>query len=92
MVTAPQQNWQLVEKLSRADDVAWLRSLSSHDRFALYAGLLKLIRSSTLTPEEQERLERQRWEDKLVLRRKTVEAFHKLDELHRGRAATNHPD
>jgi hypothetical protein len=90
MVTAPQQNWQLVDKLSHAEDVAWLRSLTSQERFTLYEGLLSLVGNSTLSSDALERLECRRWEDKLSIRRKFVEAFQKLDQLHRERAAANH--
>lgn len=88
---APQQNWAAVENRLRALDAAWLRSLSMNDRFALYQDIFLVLRDSRQKlAGDWERLERQQWEEKLVLRRRLGEAFSKLDEWRSERAAANH--
>jgi hypothetical protein len=90
MVDAPRQNWQLVDARSRDEDAEWLRGLSTQDRFALYEDMLTLFAAARPAPSELERLDRWCWEEKLAIRRKLLNAYSKLDQLHRERAAANH--
>jgi hypothetical protein len=85
MADAPRQNWALYEARTAATDAVWLRSLSISDRFALYASLFNLIWSAPRDPEALKRLECWRWQQKLALRMRMVDAFRKLDELQDGR-------
>jgi hypothetical protein len=89
MVTAPQQNWSMYESLSRKENAEWIRSLSPTERFVIYSGLFNAVWAARRDPEEVERLERWRWEQKLAQRMRAVEAFEKLDELRRERSAAN---
>jgi hypothetical protein len=89
MVDVPQQDWSYYEAVTNREERAWLRGLSPQDRFAIYEDMFNVIWTAPRTPIEIERLERLRWEQKLSVRLRLVEAFTKLDQFRRERAAAN---
>jgi hypothetical protein len=91
MTTPPQQDWPLFESLVRKENADWIRGLSPEERFAIYEGLFNLIWTAQRDPQEAERLDRWRWEQKVAQRLRAVEAFAKLDQVRRERAAANNP-
>jgi hypothetical protein len=92
MITAPRQNWAMYEALAREENAQWIRRMSPQERFAIYEDLFNVIWNARRDPQEAERLERWRWEQKLALRLRAVEAFSKLDQIRRERAAANNAD
>jgi hypothetical protein len=91
MVIAPQQNWALYESLTRSEHEKWLRELSPEDRFAIYKDLFNMIWNARDEKRDCERLDQWFWERKLAARMRQVEAYRKLDQFCRERAAANHP-
>ena len=89
MAFAPQQDWSVYESLTHAEYGEWLRGLSPQDRFALYSDMFNLIQSSREAGGDWDRLEKWHWEQKLAARMRQVEAFSKLDQWQRERAASN---
>ena len=52
------------------------------ERFAVYADMYNMLWAARRnTPGDWERLDRWRWEEKLAVRRRMVDAFAKLDRL-----------
>jgi hypothetical protein len=92
MLDAPQHDWHFYEVQTRASEAEWIRGLTTAERFALYASLFNTIWNARQNlPGDWERLEAQRWQEKLELRRRMIDAFRELDELHRERSAANNP-
>jgi hypothetical protein len=89
MVSPPKQNWSLYEAWTRQHDVDWLRGLSLQDRFAIYEDLFNVIWTARGNSSDWARLDRRSWHQKLAIRLRQVEAFSKLDQLYRERAAAN---
>jgi hypothetical protein len=90
MLDAPQHDWSFYEAKTRTSDAECLRGLTTAERFALYASLYNTIWNARQNlPGDWERLERQRWEEKLEIRRRMVDAFRKLDGFRRERSAAN---
>ena len=89
MVDVPRQDWSLYEAFTGREEAAWIRGLSPQDRFAIYEDLFNVIWTAPRSPGESERLEQWRWDQKLALRLRLVEAFTKLDQFRRERAAAN---
>jgi hypothetical protein len=89
MVDVPQQDWIAYESLARASDVAWVRGLTSGDRFTLYADMFDIVCTGRPDSTGRERLDRRSWQQKLAARQKAVAAFTKLDEFHRERPAAH---
>jgi hypothetical protein len=81
----------MYESPARKENAEWIRSLSPEERFAIYEGLFDLIWTAQRDPQETERLEHWRWELKVAQRLRAVEAFAKLDQIRRERAAANNP-
>jgi len=79
MQFAPQQNWSLYRAMSAAADAAWIRGLSTAQRFAIYRDLYNAIWNARGVQGDWERLDSMRWQEKLAARRRMVEAFEKLD-------------
>jgi hypothetical protein len=86
---APCHDWALYENRVAAADAAWLRSLSSQERFALYADLFDMVLMARHNEQNQERLDRWTWQQKLASRMKMVEAFRKLDEHRRSKDSSS---
>jgi hypothetical protein len=80
MLTAPQQDWPLYQSMSTAADRAWLRSLSPAQRFAIYQAFFNAIHNARGGGGDRQRLARSRWQEKLAIRRRMVEAFQQLDQ------------
>jgi hypothetical protein len=90
MLDAPQHDWSFYEAKTRGSEAAWNRKLTTSERFDLYASLFNTIWNARRNlPGDWERVEKRRWEEKLAMRRRMVDAFHKLDELRRERSASN---
>ena len=89
MVDVPQQDWSLYESLAHESDVAWVRGLTLQSRFAIYEDLFSVIWNGRRDRGNWERLDRWNWDQKLAGRQRLVEAFAKLDQLYRERAAAN---
>jgi hypothetical protein len=90
MSFAPQHDWEGYAARTGAADAAWIRSLSLSERFAIYADMFDLAweaRQSNPALDWQA-LDEQRWQEKLALRMKLVEASRKMDE-NRFKAASN---
>jgi hypothetical protein len=92
MLDAPQHDWTFYDAKTRDCDAAWNRGLSTSERFDLYASLFNTIWNAQQDlPRDSERLDSHRWQEKLAMRRRMVDAFHKLDEIRRERSASNDP-
>ena len=90
MLDAPQHDWSFYESKTQASDAECARNLTFAERFALYASLFNMIWNSRQNLSGNwEQSERERWEEKLEVRRRMVDAFRKLDELRRERSAAN---
>ena len=90
MLDAPQHDWSFYEAKTRGSDAEWLRGLTTSERFELYASLFNTIWNARQNlPGDWERLENQRWQEKLELRRQMVDAFKKLDQFRRERSVAN---
>jgi len=91
MAIAPQQDWSYYELRAGEYDVAWLRSLTLDERFALYEDMFNVLWAARPEmPGDWARLERHQWAKKVALRQRMVDAFSKLDQLQRERAAAHH--
>ena len=78
MLDAPRQNWTVYENLTAQYDRQLARSLSMAERYARYEDLYQLVCGQPRPTAEQERLEKRRWQQKLVLRHKQNQAFGSL--------------
>jgi hypothetical protein len=90
MPFAPQHDWSTYEALTRAENAIWIRALSPLDRFHLYEDMFNLIWASRQMPGDWDRLDHWRWQQKRAERMRQVEAFTKLDQFRRERAAANY--
>ena len=79
MPYAPQQNWSLYEASTQASDIAWLRALTSQERFSLYENLFDTIWAAKQNLGNWEQLDAWNWRQKVVLRLRMVDAYRKLD-------------
>lgn len=86
MSDAPKQDWAEYERRCREANAAWVRGLSTADRFALYADLYRIVRESRCAQGDWRRLEEWNWNRKVADRRRVVTALLKLDQYHRERA------
>ena len=85
MSFAPQQDWDYVEARSQPSELCRLREMTPSEKFAVYADLYNMLRNAKQQVSgDWELLEQLRWEEKLALRSRMVDAFRKLDELQRG--------
>ena len=92
MVDAPQQNWPYYNARAQASDAEWLRAMTPAERFAVYADVFNTLWVARQKVEGNwVRLDQQRWESKLAMRLRMVDAFAKLDEMRRERATANDP-
>jgi hypothetical protein len=91
MLDTPQHDWSYYEAITRESDAALTREMSTNERFDLYASLFNTIwNARRQLPGDWERIDNQRWQEKLALRTRMVKAFHQLDEFRRERSASNH--
>jgi hypothetical protein len=89
MLTAPQRDWDFYAQQSQAADVAWLRTLTVDDRFALYQSMFNAVWNARSNAPPNDRLEHWSWQQKLELRLQQVDAFARLDRLRHERSAAN---
>jgi hypothetical protein len=89
MSIVPRQDWKTLRALAKDADAAWMRGLSVGERFDLYADLFGIVWEAQRSRENTERLEKWSWDRKLACRRRLAEAYWKLDELRRKRAASH---
>jgi hypothetical protein len=92
MADVPRQDWAYYEAKTAAEEAAWIRGLTPNDRFALYQDMFRIVWGPDRDPAVRQRLEDWAWQEKLAMRLRFVEAFHKLDEIHRARAATDNSE
>jgi hypothetical protein len=90
MLTAPSHDWSYFESRTRVADAVWLRGLTPHERFEIYASLFNAVWNArqNLTGD-WDRVEARRWQEKLELRNRAVDAFQKLDRLQLERSTAN---
>lgn len=83
MSFAPQHDWAAYPALTAQEDAAWLCSLSTSQRFDLYADMFNLAWNARQnnTTADWEALDRWRWEQKLAQRLRYVEVYRNLDEM-----------
>lgn len=90
MLTAPSHDWSYYESRARAADAELLPGPTAHERFELYASLFNaIVNARQSISGDWDRLEARRWQEKLELRNRAVDAFQKLDRLHRERSAAS---
>jgi hypothetical protein len=90
MITAPQQDWALYEKLTRQSDMEWARRLTPGERFEIYTDFFDSIHAARSVSGASNTFERWAWEQKLANRLRMVDAFTKRDQLlHERSASTN---
>jgi len=78
MLDAPRQNWNVYRDLTAQHDRQLARNLSVAERFARYEDLYRLVCGQPRPADEQDRLEKRRWQQKLALRQKQNRAFGSL--------------
>lgn len=84
MSFAPQQDWAVYQQLTKSVDCAHARSLTTEQKFALYEDLYQLAGSRAEDPVATAKLDKQRWQKKLVLRQELNRIFQAVDERFRG--------
>jgi hypothetical protein len=90
MLDGPQRDWSYFESRKQDSDRAWIRGLTTSERFGLYSSFFDAVWTARQAlPGDWERLERRRWEEKLAIRHRMVDAFTKLDKLRRERSAAH---
>jgi hypothetical protein len=88
MLDAPRQDWAFYEERAKPVEAAWLRGLTTDERFTLYADMFNAIWKARRTLNgDWERLDESRWQQKLDLRLRMVGTFQKRDKLIRERTA-----
>lgn len=86
MLDAPRQDWAFYDAAVRPHELERLGRMTPAEKFALYEDMFELVTAGRIGTEEWARLEEMRWQEKLRIRNKMVEAFRKLDEF-RARAS-----
>lgn len=81
MLDAPRQDWSSYEERRLEAHREWLQSLTPESGLALYEDLCSFAASLPAAPEELARLERNRRQEKLEVRRSFVAAFNALDRV-----------
>ena len=81
MLTAPRQNWLIYEAKCRDAQAAWLCGLTDESAWELLQSLFSLAMEQGAFPLPPE-VARDRWEEKLAIRRRQVAAFACWDEHH----------
>lgn len=89
MLDPPRQDWSLYRQLTEPHEIAWQRNLTPSQRFKIYQDLYRIAMART-GPGNWGKLDEWRWKEKVARRGKELEAYRKLDELLRERAAANH--
>lgn len=80
MITPTRHNWELFQQKCLPHEAEWLRSLTDSEALLLYQDLHKLARAQQDESPGWKRLEQQRWQEKVAIRRKLHEAFTRLDQ------------
>jgi len=89
MFIAPQQDWAAYQTRAAKEEAAWVRSLGTAERFAIYADLFATVwrAHKNRGRGDWEALDRWSWKQKLAVRLRCAEAYQRLDEIHNGRAS-----
>jgi hypothetical protein len=74
MAILPKRDWEDFRRRCQAADSAWLRGLSTDASIELYCSLFALAHSQIDSSPEWRAIEQQRWNEKLALRQKFVDA------------------
>ena len=80
MLEPPKQNWDWYEEKSRAEHIQWLRNLTPADCLNLCEELRRLASTLMQDSPDADRMERQRWHEKLAARNRTRAALEALDQ------------
>jgi hypothetical protein len=90
MLDAPQHDWAYFELRKREQGCAQRALETAQDRFATYASFFDSIwMARQKLSGNWQRAEERRWNSKLAMRNRMVDAFAKLDEFRRERSVTN---
>ena len=89
MITASRQDWSKYETLLRKENEAWFRGMTPQERFAIYEDLFNVIWNGRRDAQDSGRLDQWRWDQKLAQRARMIDAFTKLDQVRRERAAAS---
>jgi hypothetical protein len=86
MSIAPKQEWAAYQARMAEEEAAWVRKLDTSERFAIYADLFGVIWSARQNggTGDWDELDRWHWQHKLAIRLRCVQAFRRLDEIHKG--------
>ena len=79
MSYAPQQNWSQIEPRMRLEHARWLKSLSVDDRFSILEDLHRLAGQIRGGSSEDPLVDLCRWQKKVALRNKVLDALVRLD-------------
>jgi len=74
-----EHDWIAYRQRCEASHIQWLRDLTPAESLRLYQGLHRLAMSQCDDSPGWQRLEQQRWREKVAIRRKLHEAFAALD-------------
>ena len=84
----PKHDWRLYEEKCREDHVQWLRSLTQIESFELCEDHHRLAHDQQQDDGTAQRLERQRWAEKLAIRQRVRTALVELDRMCHERTAS----
>lgn len=75
MLDAPRQDWNAYQLLVGEQDRRLARNLTFADRFARYEDLFELVCQHPRPVDQQARLEKRRWQEKLSIRKRQLAAY-----------------
>ena len=86
---APRRNWPFYEKRVSECEASSFRLLSAAEAFNIYEDFYRTVTQGDSERGDTERLEVQRWKDKLALRRRMIEVLRVLDGERCGDTSSN---
>jgi hypothetical protein len=81
MVDSPQQDWSFYRAQLQSSDEAWIRGLTTSDRFAIYKDLFDAVWNCRQELGNWGHLDDWAWNQNLAARQQAVAAFTKLDQI-----------
>ena len=84
MSFAPRQDWSAYRALVSTHEQRHVRGLTIAQKFLLYEDLYRLVVDPRYDSTRVKRLDQQRWEQKLRLRRKLIGIYSAADRQNRG--------
>jgi hypothetical protein len=91
MVDPPQYDWAAYESIIRPYGVEELRRMTPAQKFAVCEALYRVFVAPYVGTPEWKQYEQRRWQEKLRIRMKMVDAFRKLDQHCRERGTDQTP-